>query len=160
MSLRWTTRSSREKVIDQTLLQTKRKNDVPCSSFSSWYLSFSACNWAEINLEHLIPAVSAPVEDIFYDHISFIAVTWDQAQFERFSYILSMPTGMLFTKRNENKAWSSPLSLWLSIQSSSDWNAISPSSSASSINSAQSSSSQSVVLRIFFLYLCYWAAQL
>ena len=47
-------------------------------------------------------------------------VTWDQAQFERFPYILSdgyrkklglsfrfaMPAGMLFTKRNENRAWS------------------------------------------------------
>ena len=41
-------------------------------------------------------------------------LTWDQAQFERFSYILSngyrfrfaMPTRMLFTKRNENRAWS------------------------------------------------------
>ena len=31
-------------------------------------------------------------------------LTWDQAQFERFSYIL--PAGMLFTKRNENRAWS------------------------------------------------------
>ena len=35
------TRSSRLRVIDQTLSQTKRKNDVTCSSFSSWYLSFS-----------------------------------------------------------------------------------------------------------------------
>ena len=39
-------------------------------------------------------------------------VAWDQAQFERFSYILSkgyrgrfaMPAGILFTKRNENRA--------------------------------------------------------
>ena len=67
------TRSSREKVMDQTLLQTKRKNDVtcsPCSSFSSWYLSFSACNWAEINLEPLIPAASAPAEDIFWSEVT------------------------------------------------------------------------------------------
>ena len=64
------TRSSRENVIDQTLLQMKWKDDVTCSSFSSWYLSFSDCNWAEINLEPLIPAVSAPVEDIFWSEVT------------------------------------------------------------------------------------------
>ena len=64
------TRSSRENVIDQTLLQMKWRDDVTCSSFSSWYLSFSAFNWADINLEPLIPAVSAPVEDIFWSEVT------------------------------------------------------------------------------------------
>ena len=64
------TRSSREKVIDQTSLQTKRKNDVTCSSFSSSYLSFSARNLAKINLEPLIPAVSAPVEYSFWSEVT------------------------------------------------------------------------------------------
>ena len=41
---------------------------------------------------------------------SYKHLTWHQAQFERFSYILpngfAMPAGMLFTKRNKNRAWS------------------------------------------------------
>ena len=39
------------------------------------------------------------------ENLSIIFVTWDQAKFLRFSYILS-PAAMLFTKRNENWAWS------------------------------------------------------
>ena len=62
----------------------------------------------------------AGVRHICHVRVIFIIVccivTWDQAQFEPFSYILSkgyrgrfaMPAGILFTKRNENRAWSQP----------------------------------------------------
>ena len=153
-------------MIDQTSLQTKRKNDVTCSSFSSSYLRFSACNWAEINLEPLIPAVSAPVEDIFWSEVTKLGTHFSlknsssegrqhrpgfllmfrQPGFSSVSprlFVIFQPSSQMYTCHILT-TFPSLLSLSLSVLSSSDLTAISPSSSASSINSAQSSKTSSI----------------
>ena len=42
-------------------------------------------------------------------NFAILAITWDQAQFEWFSYIL-LPAGMLFSKRIQKRAWSQVIS--------------------------------------------------